>query len=197
MLALKNIGTYCLQSCVNIASNFEGFSGIATVWVWWKCNKYITFSRCSCDAGIGCLKFWSNEVFFKPKRFSSLGISLINLIKKHILFHPKTKGMAIYIYRCLDTINPKYINDISTTDDVIKWNVEQFLGNYPHINANGPHWNTNKSSWHFKNKSTNYADKIKLGNYFIKRQVLRVKLYISNVLLRPVPPYGILFTNAW
>ena len=121
MLALKNIGTYCLQSCENIASNFEGFSGIATVWVWWKCNKYITFSRGSCHAGIGFLKFWSNEVLFKPKRFSSLGISLINLIEKHILFHPKTKGVAIYIYRCLDTINPKYIDDISTTDDVIKW----------------------------------------------------------------------------
>ena len=34
------------------------------------------------------------------------------------------------------------------------WNVEQFLSNYPNLNADGPHWNTNKSPWHFKKKST-------------------------------------------
>ena len=57
---------------------------------------------------------------FQPKRFSSLCITLIrnlfNWMEKHILFRPKTNGMTIYIYKCIDSIHPKFIHDLSTTN---------------------------------------------------------------------------------
>ena len=96
---LKYIGIHCLQFCVNIPSNFEGFSGIATVE---KCDKYIMFSHdfvVDTMRELGAKSFNPMKFSFEPKKFCSLGITLIrNLFKwieKHIIFHLKTKNFSI------------------------------------------------------------------------------------------------------
>ena len=123
----------------------------------------------SCHGGIGCLKF-----FYEPKRISSLGITLIrnlsNWIEKHILPRPKTNSMAIYIYnKYIDSINPKYINDISTTKE---WKCR--LWNVPIIDQTKVLTN-NREQISFKayGANINLQPKFSISAIYVKKKIIK------------------------
>ena len=98
--ALENIGIHCLRFCVNIRSNRESISGVATVW---KYDKCITFSRdllVHAMGELGSQRFNPVEFSFEPNgRFSSLSVALIrnlfNWIENQIFCCPKTNIVCI------------------------------------------------------------------------------------------------------
>ena len=105
--ALEYIGIYSSQFCVNIPSNFERISGIATVW---KCYLYITFSR---NLVVHTMVNWVLKVlikwrFFEPKKFNFGGLpwSWICSIGYRNNFFAAPKQILFALSKCLDTWPP-------------------------------------------------------------------------------------------